>query len=770
MRSPSSVLSVVILPLVAGSVYASFFSDVIDLKGSYIKCSPEQEGRDVPISMISKDNPCIHCKCQKRVVECRRETCELPKGCYFLDKTTGASSDISDSTSKKKTCCHQCKGCVLNGTAYNSPSTWTEPGDPCLRYTCQSGIVTKSREVCHVPCQNPLSPKTGHCCPSCKGCLLNGINYAGGEIFEAPNDPCLKCICQEGSITCQREACPVMACPFSRQMVTAKACCPTCRGTKSLVGSPLGGRCMIGTEVFDDGTAWPLDQCTSCSCTNGTSVCHRIVCPRLECPPEHQTHSGDTCCPRCRSPALQEKREKNPLQQCTHNGRLYMDGDTWKAGRCKECRCQSGAAWCAPKQCPPSPKCPPKHRLVLANPGDCCPSCVESDGVCAVFGDPHYRTFDGVMYSFQGQCRYMLVTDDCLRLNESSLVVHGSSGLTSSAVSGRSTFSVQVFNDPRRSKHYSWTRGLLIRVDKHKIRLGQMIKVKILEKRVKLPYVALGDVTIFAEGTNIVVRLRKKGIKLLWNGDNYVEVSASPSLKGSLCGLCGNFNDKQDDEYTTKRGVVAQNVNDFGSSWKVGHRKNCLQPVPHSACKDEDRIKRRRNVTICGKLKGGPFKPCHKHVNAVPYIRACQLDMCSCGAENGRCYCSAMEAYARECARANITLAPLAGPSVKSVSGTWQEQTGCQHHWCPAHSTWTPCGGVCRKTCRNHVRQSAPQCNKKCVAGCQCNPGRIWQDNRCVKPNECLRRLGAVCRQPQELQQPSNLNVIKDATQVRICQ
>lgn len=46
------------------------------------------------------------------------------------------------------------------------------------------------------------------------------------------------------------------------------------------------------------------------------------------------------------------------------------------------------------------------------------------------------------------------------------------------------------------------------------IRLGQMMKVKILEKRVKLPYVALGDVTIFLEGTNIVVKLRKKGIKV----------------------------------------------------------------------------------------------------------------------------------------------------------------------------------------------------------------------------------------------------------------
>lgn len=43
-------------------------------------------------------------------------------------------------------------------------------------------------------------------------------------------------------------------------------------------------------------------------------------------------------------------------------------------------------------------------------------------------------------------------------------------GATSTAsLSGKSTFSVQVFNDARGSEHYSWTRALLIRVDKHKV-------------------------------------------------------------------------------------------------------------------------------------------------------------------------------------------------------------------------------------------------------------------------------------------------------------
>ena len=76
--------------------------------------------------------------------------------------------------------------------------------------------------------------------------------------------------------------------------------------------------------------------------------------------------------------------------------------------------------------------------------GECCPACAPipkaaaiGEGVCTVFGDPHYKTFDGKIFNFQGSCKYLL-TKDC------SVKDHNSS----------QAFSIRITNDARDTVAY----------------------------------------------------------------------------------------------------------------------------------------------------------------------------------------------------------------------------------------------------------------------------------------------------------------------------
>ncbi|CAN8024500.1 unnamed protein product, partial [Ixodes persulcatus] len=640
------------------------------LSGDSIKCVNEGQLTHVP--GIS-DDPCITCKCQNSVVQCGRETCPLPRGCYFLQQAKGNK------------CCDVCKGCVYNGRVYSSSEEWTDPRDPCRRFLCQSGVITESRIYCHINCKNPRPPPDGQCCPYC-----DGEQYVEGDAVPSDErDPCVVCTCKDGRVTCTKKSCPVLPCPFNRIAQTPGTCCPECRSEYTVFMSNMA--MFSGPDAVPAGTF--LSALSHSSAVNGTTVCQRTVCPPLQCPPEHQVASAGSCCSECRRP-----EEKKAM--CYYNNQKYYNGDTWKLKKCTKCSCHHGVVRCGVEECITAPVCPPKKKLVTP-PGKCCPTCVEEDGICTVFGDPHYKTFDGKIFNYQGPCRYVLASD----------------------CSG-GTFSIEVWNDVRYSKSFSWTKSVVIRVKDMKVKLGQFLRVRIKKERIKLPFVKLRVLNILQEDHNIVVRINK-GVKVVWDGDNYVEVSVSPTYKGKLCGLCGNYNDKQDDDFMSRNGTRLTDPNAFGNSWLVGRRKKCLRPPKRPShpldCRLKDWSLRLQNLQNCNNIKQGSFKLCHKAVEATPYFRSCMLDMCEC-LPSDKCYCDSLNAYARECSRAGIQI-------------DWKNSTNCQGMHCPRSSYYTTCGPPCRRTCKNY--QQARPCRRKCQPGCQCNPGRVWHRDRCVLPSEC---------------------------------
>ncbi|XP_001942569.2 BMP-binding endothelial regulator protein [Acyrthosiphon pisum] len=588
------------------------------------------EGEIVNVLTI-KNMMCYTCMCKNGFVECVKDQCPDEQGCYMLQ-------DVFVDT---KECCRRCKGCVYKGVPRDSGTEWTDPNDPCMVMSCKAGVVTETRMQCITPCQQPLPPKPGTCCPTCSGCRVIGQEVAAWKNISLYDDPCLTCHCERSAagpvLTCSKKACPVLQCPSSSMQILPGECCPRCVGKSRKLMDPPRGACLLGDKITPSGQGTHPDRCTECTCANSTVVCTRETCPPLDCPVEKQTFaSHNQCCPQC--PRTLDKSET-----CVENGNVYLNGDGWKVDECKSCLCVRGQVQCAQEMCPRiSTSCPLNMKLRTV-PGSCCPRCVPMDGVCTVFGDPHYRTYDGKFFSFQGPCKYLL-SADCV---------------------GR-TFSIRVTNDARNTRNSAWTKTISLRTGGLKVNLGENKRIKINGQRVSVPYKRSNELTISNMNDTVLVETRI-GVSIIWDGRGFLEVSVPSRYKGSLCGLCGNFNSVPRDDMTTKDGQVVLEPQVFGSSWRVGGKNACSRPLKppfvqtSTQCsKKGPRIRER----MCKPLRQRMFAACHKKLNPVNFFRSCLMDMCEC--PTGRkCYCEAMTAYAHNCRRLGVSLPD------------WRTMTGC---------------------------------------------------------------------------------------------
>ncbi|XP_014902117.1 zonadhesin, like [Poecilia latipinna] len=383
---------------------------------------------------------------------------------------------------------------------------------------------------------------------------------------------------------------------------------------------------------------------------------------------------------------------------CNHsNGQYYKPGEEFYVDDCKlKCKCNAPSVTCEASQCPSMHEC-------KVQDGDlgCYPTGSQD---CVVSGDPHYNTFDKKFYSFMGTCTYTLAR-----------TCKNNTG---------PWFSVEAKNEERGGPGLSYLRKLYVTVNGVTVTLMKSRRILVNGVRVALPHSPSPLMSISLAGQYVTLETTF-GLRVRWDGNHYAQISVPSSYYDQMCGLCGDYDGNPNNDFTKPDGSLVDNVNDFGNSWQTKEDEDdrCTQgskPDPDCDPTLEDELVK---PDKCGKIKdpAGPFRDCIAVVDPTSFFKSCVYDMCQFSGQQ-HVLCDQLQAYTDACQSAGATVHQWRTPEFCPLA-------------CPPNSSYSLCVSSCPETCLGVAGR--PGCQDVCVEGCECNPGFILSDDRCVALKDC---------------------------------
>ncbi|XP_067299058.1 zonadhesin, like isoform X1 [Pseudorasbora parva] len=382
---------------------------------------------------------------------------------------------------------------------------------------------------------------------------------------------------------------------------------------------------------------------------------------------------------------------------CRYNGQYYQPGEEYYTKDCELlCKCDPPFVTCNAADCPPMEQCGVQDGVIGCYP--------EGSQDCIISGDPHYNTFDGKYYSFMGTCTYTLAR-----------TCKNNTG---------PWFSIEGKNEERGISGVSYLRKLYVTVDGVTVTMMKNRKTLVNGLRVSLPHSPSPLISLSLAGQYVILTT-PFGLEVKWDGNHYAKISVPSSYYDQMCGLCGNYDGNPSNDFTKPNGSQADSSNQFGDSWQTDEDEDATckpDPGPQPPCDPvlEGVVSNPEN---CGRINdtNGPFRDCINVVDPLPFFQSCVFDMCRYQGLQ-QVLCDQLQAYTDACLSAG---APVY---------QWREPDFCPLV-CPPNSHYSICVSSCPETCLGI--NGPPGCSEKCVEGCECDPGFILSDNKCVPVKDC---------------------------------
>ncbi|CAN9499391.1 unnamed protein product [Ophioblennius macclurei] len=353
-----------------------------------------------------------------------------------------------------------------------------------------------------------------------------------------------------------------------------------------------------------------------------------------------------------------------------------------------------------------------KKPILVYDEYHCCQHYV-CDCVCEGWGDPHYVTFDGLYYSFQGECTYVLMKEINPRFHLEIYINN-------------------VLCDP--NEDVSCPRSISVKYGFQEIKMinrnlngAPQLEVLGDQGRLKLPYSQKG-VIIKNTGVTLVLKILRLEVVVKFGRTGFSVHLPFQYFGRNTQGHCGTCTNNQADDCMLPGGQLVGNCAAMAGYWGVedNEKANCTKPpaLP-TATPEPEHEHPCRDDSICDLLtnEDSPFAECHELVSPANFYRGCSFD--SCLASDPAFECTSLEMYAAACAQAGVCI-------------YWRNFTKLCESDCPANKIYKPCGPVEEQTCEDEPIKDTMNFTTE---GCFCPEGmKLFNrySNICVEKCGCL--------------------------------